>query len=102
MKVIGVIVTYNRKKLLKNTVEALLNQTYKLDSIIIVDNASTDGTEEYLTNLGYLNNSMIKYIKLNENTGGAGGLILELKRPLKKCQTGFGLWMMMEYRNALV
>ena len=84
MKVIGVIVTYNRKKLLKNTFEALLNQTYKLDSIIIVDNASTDGTEEYLTNLGYLNNSMIKYIKLNENTGGAGGFNFGIKEAIKE------------------
>ena len=38
-----VIVTYNRKKLLKENIEALLNQTFKDHDILIVDNNSNDG-----------------------------------------------------------
>ena len=41
----AIVVTYNRKELLKENIEKLLAQSFKsrLD-IIIIDNASTDGT----------------------------------------------------------
>ena len=45
-KVATVTVTYNRKDLLIKNIEAILNQTYKTDSIIIVDNHSTDNTKQ--------------------------------------------------------
>lgn len=72
-KVMGVVVTYNRKELLVKNIEMQLKQTYPLEKIILVDNNSTDGTEEYLSRLGYLNNERIFYLKLDENIGGAGG-----------------------------
>ncbi|MDG1621529.1 glycosyltransferase, partial [Bacillus mobilis] len=68
-----VIVTYNRKELLCNCLDGLLKQSKKIEKIIIVDNASTDGTEEYLREKGFINNSSIEYNRLEENTGGAGG-----------------------------
>ena len=43
-KVIALILTYNRKKLLQEAIDALLKQTACFD-ILIVDNASTDGTK---------------------------------------------------------
>ncbi len=46
--VAAVVVTYNRKVLLKECLDALLAQTRPLDSIIVVDNASTDGTRVFL------------------------------------------------------
>ena len=45
-----VVVTYNRKKLLAECLEALLSQSAPCD-LLIVDNASTDGTREYLEEL---------------------------------------------------
>ena len=42
--VIAIIVTYNRKELLKESIEALLQQTYKNFDILVIDIASTDGT----------------------------------------------------------
>ena len=42
----AVIVTYNRKELLSQNIEMLLKQTMTVDSIIIVDNCSSDGTYE--------------------------------------------------------
>lgn len=70
-KVSAVVVTYNRIELLKECLEALEKQNYPCD-ILVVDNASTDGTEEYIhaiknkyTNLYYKNTGA--------NIGGAGG-----------------------------
>ena len=39
-----VIVTFNRKLLLNECIECVLNQSRRFDEIIIVDNCSTDGT----------------------------------------------------------
>lgn len=68
----AVVVTYNRKELLKRNLDSLLIQTYPLD-ILIYDNASTDGTYQYLLDLGYLNNEHITFIRGDINLGGAGG-----------------------------
>lgn len=73
MKICAIVVTYNRKELLYENIESLLNQTYKLNKIIIIDNNSNDGTEKYLRETGVLQKEVIKYIKLPENVGGAGG-----------------------------
>ena len=48
LKVICVIVTYNRLELLKESVAAVMQQTYPLHRVVIVDNHSTDGTDNYL------------------------------------------------------
>lgn len=47
-KVCAVIVTYNRKELLRECLKAVLGQTRPPDHILVVDNASTDGTLEML------------------------------------------------------
>jgi len=43
----AVVVTYNRKAMLINCIKGLLRQD-RIDHIIIIDNASTDGTQEHL------------------------------------------------------
>ena len=45
-----VLATYNRKELLKECLKSLFNQTYPKDryEIIVVNDGSTDGTEEVL------------------------------------------------------
>lgn len=70
MKLGVVIVTYNRKDLLKECIEACLNQTYKFSDIIVINNNSTDGTKEYLNTL---KDSNILIKNLTNNIGGAGG-----------------------------
>lgn len=72
IKIACVVVTYNRKKELYKNLNALLNQTRKLDMVIVVDNASSDGTYEYIAEI-IENNSVIQYYRLPENTGGSGG-----------------------------
>lgn len=69
----AVVVTFNRKTLLVEAIEALLNQTYPLTGIVVIDNASSDGTEAYLEERGFLSHPTVRYVKLDENLGGAGG-----------------------------
>lgn len=71
--VAAVIVTYNRKELLVLCIQGILSQTIKPQKIFIIDNNSTDGTESHLLQTGLANNQSIIYIKLDKNTGGAGG-----------------------------
>lgn len=52
MKRVGcIIVTFNKLELLKECINAVLNQTVKVDKIFIVDNASTDNTRDYVEQL---------------------------------------------------
>ncbi|MGN0248326.1 MAG: glycosyltransferase, partial [Lachnospiraceae bacterium] len=77
--VYAVIVTYNRKKMLTKCLDAVLNQTRLVNTIIIIDNNSTDQTEDYLRQNGYLKKEQIQYVKLAENIGGAGGFYEGMK-----------------------
>jgi len=114
--VCAVVVTYNRKNLLLECLEAIKKQTRPVDAIYIIDNASTDGTSEvlkenrYIPQLppsalsgsyeieGEINNlveaSSIKifYVRMHKNTGGAGGFYEGVKRGYEK---GYDwLWLM--------
>lgn len=71
-KVAALVVTYNRKEKLAKNIESLLKQSYQLNEIYIIDNNSTDGTEEFINNI-IKDNTLIKYVKLPENIGGSGG-----------------------------
>lgn len=63
-----VIPTYNRKNMLKKSLESAINQTYANLEILISDNHSTDGTEELCQE--YLKkDSRIKYFRHLENIG---------------------------------
>lgn len=79
MKIAAVVVTYNRKEILLRNLESLLNQTKPLTTILLIDNKSTDGTEDVLKAKGYLDHDRILYIQLPENIGGAGGFYEGIK-----------------------
>jgi rhamnopyranosyl-N-acetylglucosaminyl-diphospho-decaprenol beta-1,3/1,4-galactofuranosyltransferase len=49
MKIIAVIVTFNRLSLLKKCISAVTQQSRKPDEIIVINNGSTDGTESWLS-----------------------------------------------------
>ncbi len=78
-RVQAVVVTYNRKEVLTECLDAIFAQTVSVEKVILVDNNSTDGTEAYLQDKGYMDNPIIKYIKLPENVGGAGGFYAGMK-----------------------
>lgn len=77
-----VVVTYNRKNLLKDCIKALLKQSYKNQEILIIDNASTDGTEKYIEDL--IDNKKIFYFNTGANLGGAGGFNYGVRKALKR------------------
>lgn len=84
MKKIGcVVVTYNRKLLLKRCLFAVANQSFKPTCVYILDNASTDGTMEVVKEWGFYNteNDGIKYCYIlnAKNEGGAGGFYRGMK-----------------------
>ena len=78
-RVAVVVVTYNRKALLVECLEALLNQTHAPERILVIDNAATDGTPELLAQMGLLNEPSIWYQRLEENLGGAGGFEIGMR-----------------------
>ena len=87
-KVVAIVVTYNRKKLLQQCVEKLKNQTKSLD-ILIIDNASTDGTENLFNDV---EDSNVKYYNTGANLGGAGGFSFGIK---KAVESGYDyLWIL--------
>lgn len=70
--VAAVVVTYNRQEYLADLLPSLLAQTRPLDAVYVVDNASTDGTREFL-DAEYGTNPTIRRVDLPVNTGGSGG-----------------------------
>jgi len=109
----AVVVTYNRKKLLLECLEALLKQSRPLNAIYIIDNASTDDTPEILLEHKYIpklppsnikkpwevfnsvanfqkygTNSnlsvIIYYVRMQENNGASGGFYEGVKRSYEK------------------
>ena len=83
MNVVALVVTYNRKVLLLECVNALLNQSTSVSTILIVDNASTDHTYEALSENGFIDNPSVVYEQMKENTGGAGGFSFGMKRAME-------------------
>ena len=72
-KITAVVVTYNRKELLMKTINALRNQTRALESIIVVNNGSTDGTDIWLDSQDDLT------VFHQVNCGGSGGFYRGIK-----------------------
>lgn len=82
MKFGAIIVTYNRIELLKECIDCCYQQSLSFENIVVINNASTDGTKEYLKELE-LEKDNIKCITLNENIGGAGGFYTGIKEILE-------------------
>ncbi len=76
-----VVVTYNRKILLKECIEALKKQSEKDCFVLVVDNCSTDGTYDYIKDL--VDNEYVYYTCTNKNIGGAGGFNFGMKKAME-------------------
>jgi len=75
MKIGVVVVTFNRLPELKKTVQLYEQQTIPPEYILVVDNHSTDGTDEFLWEWKAKTDAEIPHlvVTLEENAGGSGG-----------------------------
>ena len=69
-KVSIILPTYNRAHIIEKAIQSVLNQTYQDFELIIVDDGSTDNTEEIIKKLQE-KDKRIRYIKLETNKGAA-------------------------------
>jgi GT2 family glycosyltransferase len=76
--VAAVVVTFNRLEKLKTVIASIQKQTLPVESLIIIDNASSDGTSEYLAEL--VGTADIDVVTMKENHGGAGGFAAGMSR----------------------
>ncbi|WP_109832827.1 glycosyltransferase family 2 protein [Reichenbachiella versicolor] len=72
------ITTYNRSDLLTNCLESVTSQSYKNLEINVVDDCSSDSTEDTMQEL-QRKDSRIKYHRNNQNLGNAGSRNRALK-----------------------
>lgn len=70
-RLVAVVVTHNRLAKLQVTLERLLaNSSADLEGVVVVDNASSDGTGDWLATSG---SPRLIVMRNNANVGGAGG-----------------------------
>src|SRR5437868_3615751 len=85
-KVIAVVVTYNRKKMLSECIEALRHQTHPIDKILVINNGSIDSTESWLKK-----QTDVEFIT-QKNLGSAGGFHRGIRKAYKDSYTW--IWLM--------
>lgn len=61
--------SYNTAPYIDETIQSVLHQTYKNWELVIVDDCSTDKTDEVVK--PYLEDERIRYLKNNNNSGAA-------------------------------
>lgn len=68
-RVCAIVVTYNRKEMLRECLASLRAQNRPVDTVLVIDNASTDGTLALLSE----EFDWCEVLPLETNSGGAGG-----------------------------
>jgi rhamnopyranosyl-N-acetylglucosaminyl-diphospho-decaprenol beta-1,3/1,4-galactofuranosyltransferase len=92
MTVCAAVVTFDRREELLRCLAALQRQEHPVERIVIVDNASTDGTPEALRAAGWATDPRVTYERLPRNTGGAGGFARAVE--LARATPADWLWLM--------
>src|SRR3954454_14330220 len=86
--VCAVVVTHNRREMLQGCLGALARQTAQVDRVVVIDNASTDGTADLVRD----EFPDADLLRLEENAGGAGGFHEGMRRAAAQ---GFDwMWLM--------
>ncbi|MBG6236754.1 GT2 family glycosyltransferase [Pedobacter sp. CAN_A7] len=86
-KTVATVLTFNRIALLTECIKCIRNQTVHVDHIIVINNASTDGTKEWLEE-----QPDIEVITLTKNFGGSAGFKIGLQEAYQ--QEFEWIWMM--------
>ncbi|MFC4913257.1 glycosyltransferase [Actinomadura gamaensis] len=86
MSVVAVLVTYDRRRLLAEALDALAAQTRPPDAVIVVDNASSDGTDALLrARCDAAGDPFpLEILRTSRNIGGAGGFAAGMARALDR------------------
>ncbi|WP_152354393.1 glycosyltransferase [Brachybacterium subflavum] len=89
VRVVAVVVTYNRAALLESCLDALTAQDRRPDAVVVVDNASTDASGSVADShpIG------ADVVHLHENVGGAGGFATGIARALEEHRADW-VWLM--------
>ena len=72
-RVVAVVVTYNRKELLLECLEGLARQEHPVERVIVIDNASTDGTPEAIAASGVAERITVDHVRVERNGGASEG-----------------------------
>jgi len=91
-RVVAVVVTWNRSAMLERLLRAVDAGTTTPDSVLVVDNASTDDTPAVLEQLSEELATPLTVLRLPENSGGAGGFHAGLAAALETAGSLF--WLM--------
>ena len=75
-RVVAVVVAWNRRELLAQTLAGLAAQERPADAVVVIDNASTDDSAA----LAAAHPVVTEVVTLPENTGGAGGFSAGIAR----------------------
>lgn len=90
-RLVAIVVTYNRLEQLKRTLARLLDsQAHHLAQVVVVDNASDDGTAAWLTTQ---DDPRLICHRLQVNTGGAGGFAAGMELALTQTSPDWVLLM---------
>jgi len=91
-RVVVVVVTHNRSAMLRECLEALAAQTHPVAEVVLVDNASTDGTLERLVASGLGARLDLRVLRVSRNGGGAEGFHYGVRFALQSASDW--LWLM--------
>ena len=78
-RIVAVVVTWNRRALLAESLEAVRRQTTTPIAVVVVDNASEDGTADLLR----ARFPEVEVVRTLRNGGGAGGFAVGIDRALE-------------------
>ena len=81
-RIIAVVVTFNRRDMVTRLVASLDAGSVVPDEVVVVDNASSDGTADALAAAG--TTTPLTVLRLTENTGGAGGFHTGLAEAMER------------------
>lgn len=76
--VAAVVVTFNRLEKLKTVIASIEEQSHPVERLFVIDNASTDGTADYLQ--GLRTTVPLTVVSMEKNSGGAGGFAEGMRR----------------------
>ncbi|WP_304650405.1 glycosyltransferase [Nostocoides sp. HKS02] len=79
-RVVAVVVSYNRAELLRECLAGVTAQTRPADAVVVVDNASTDGSADLVAS----EFPKADLVRLTTNTGGAGGFAAGMAQALDR------------------